>query len=202
ERERIASELHDDTVQEMAAILITLDRVVKAASRGDPETASRTAAQARATLATTTERARRLLFELRPPLLDLGGLGPAVRGAAEQAARDQGFTVTVRADVGRYPQPVEALVYRTMCGLIANAGAHSSARSLAVELSERDGDLIGRVEDDGVGFDVESVLAGGGSPAFSSLEAMRGRIELAGGQLDIDSAPGRGTTATLSLPTA
>jgi signal transduction histidine kinase len=200
ERVRIASELHDDTVQEMAAILLTLDRVVDAARRGDPEAATRSAVQARATLATTTERARRLLFELRPPLLDAGGLGAAVREAAERAGRTSGFEVRVQTDVGRHPQAVEALVYRVMCELIENAVAHSGARRLDVELSLHDDELHGRVEDDGAGFDVQHAL-GAGSAGLSRLGAMRERIVLSGGRLDIHSRQGSGTTARLRVPT-
>jgi signal transduction histidine kinase len=200
ERVRIASELHDDTVQEMAAILITLDRVVDAARRGDPEAATRSAVQARATLATTTERARRLLFELRPPLLDAGGLGPAVRQAAETAGRAGGFEVHAQTDVGRHPQAVEALVYRVMCELIENATAHSGGHRLDVQLALRDEELHGKVEDDGAGFDIERVL-GAGQAAPSRLGAMRERIALSGGRLDIHSRPGSGTTARLRVPT-
>jgi two-component system sensor histidine kinase UhpB len=200
ERDRIASELHDETVQEMAAILITLDRVVGAARRGDPEAATRSAEQARATLASTTERARRLLFELRPPLLDAGGLGPALRAVAEQAGREGGFVVHVTADVGRHPQAVEALVYRVMCELIENAAAHSGAGRLEVELSVQDEDLYGRVEDDGAGFDVQRAL-GDGAAGGSRLGAMRERIVLSGGRLDIHSRQGSGTTARLRVPT-
>jgi two-component system sensor histidine kinase UhpB len=201
ERVRIASELHDDTVQEMAAILITLDRVVDAARRGDPEAATRSAVQARATLATTTERARRLLFELRPPLLDAGGLGPAVREAAERAGRTSGFEVHAQTDVGRHPQAVEALVYRIMCELIDNAAAHSGARRLDVELSLEDDELHGRVEDDGSGFNVQQVLGGAGPAALSRLAAMRERIVLSGGRLDIHSRQGSGTAVRLRVPT-
>jgi signal transduction histidine kinase len=200
ERVRIAGELHDDTVQEMAAILITLDRVVSAAERGDPHTVTQAASQARSTLATATERARRLLFELRPPLLDARGLGAALRGVAERAGRDAGFAVAVHAEVGRHPHAVETLVYRTMSELIANARAHSGAGRLQVALLEDGDHLVGRVEDDGCGFDVDRVLAIGQVRGYSPLAALLERIILAGGELDVHSRPGAGTVAVLRVP--
>jgi signal transduction histidine kinase len=95
---------------------------------------------------------------------------------------------------------VEALVYRVMCELIENAVAHSGARRLDVELSVHDDELLGRVEDDGEGFDVHRAL-GAGPAGLSRLGAMRERIMLSGGRLDIHSGRGSGTTAQLRVPT-
>jgi signal transduction histidine kinase len=191
ERGRIASELHDDTVQELAAILITLDRVVNAARRGDGDVVMSTAVQARTTLATATERARRLLFQLRPPLLDSGGLPAALRSIAGLTTGG-GVDVVIDSQVGRHPQAVEALVYRGMRELIAEARARPGTTRVAVELSQIEGHLVGVVEDDGPHPD---------APVVSAARAgLADRITLAGGTLEIRTTAAGGTSARLRVP--
>lgn len=193
EQARIASELHDDTVQEMAAILITLDRVVNAARRGDTDTVLNTAVQARATLATATEHARRLVFELRPQLLDAGGLHAALRGIAARPDLADGVAVVVGGDVERHPQPLEVLVYRTMGELITAARTRPGVTRVAVELDQVAGHLVGLVEDDGPGDHTKQA-------DHPTLAALVERIRLAGGRLDVSRSPAGGTAARLCLP--
>jgi signal transduction histidine kinase len=85
ERARIAAELHDDTVQVMTATLLSLDRLTRALDEGLHERSKHAARRARETLADDTEWTRRLMFELRPPLLEQSGIAIAVREPAEQA---------------------------------------------------------------------------------------------------------------------
>jgi PAS domain S-box-containing protein len=127
ERARIAADLHDDTVQVITATLLSLDRVSTAIEQDRPERVATAATTARRTLSTAVERTRRLMFELRPPLLEANGLAAAVRDLAQVAAQDGGFEVDVDTDVGRHPQPVEALVYRTLRECMANVVKHSGA---------------------------------------------------------------------------
>jgi signal transduction histidine kinase len=85
ERARIAAELHDDTVQVVTATLLSLDRLTRALDEGLHERSKQAARRARETLADDTEWTRRLMFELRPPLLEQSGIAIAVREPAEQA---------------------------------------------------------------------------------------------------------------------
>jgi len=198
ERRTIAIELHDDTVQVMASVLMTIDRLVRAAeTEGADRTAAR-AREARAVLAEATERTRRLMFELRPQLLESGGLKPAVTALVEHAGREAGFVSDVTIEVGRYDEAAEQLIYRTVLELVTNVRKHARATSVIVELRERDGLIRGKVQDDGAGFDPErrrrrALLNIG-------LDTAEERIRLAGGEAWVDSEPGAGTRVEFVLP--
>ena len=202
ERTRIATELHDDTVQVMAATLISLDRLVKAIERGDRGNATAAITTARATLAAAVERTRRLMFELRPPLLESQGLDTALRDLAETAAREAGFEVSAAISVGRYPEAVETLTYRTAQEAIANARKHAQAGSLRLTLAEQDGHLRGEVADDGCGFDVREVIERRSKRMHMGLDTMIERVRMAGGEIAVESSAGTGTTVTFRIPSA
>jgi signal transduction histidine kinase len=110
ERSRIATELHDDTVQVMTAVLLSMDRVAIAARKTGQEAIEAAVTLARATLEEATDRARRLMFELRPAILYERGLSPALGMLVDQTARETGAVAEVRAHVGRHDRAVEELV--------------------------------------------------------------------------------------------
>jgi two-component system sensor histidine kinase UhpB len=202
ERTRIATELHDDTVQVMTATLMSLDRLTKALERGDGERAAVSVTAARSTLAAAVERTRRLMFELRPALLESQGLDPALRDLAATAAAEAEFEVVADISVGRYPEAVETLTYRTAQEAIANARKHSAARSLRLVLTERDGQLHGEVSDDGCGFDVSQALDRRTRRMHMGLDTMIERVRMAGGEIAVESSQGAGTTVTFRIPAA
>jgi PAS domain S-box-containing protein len=195
ERARIAAELHDDTIQVLAASLLQLDMLRRSVE--DRPQALRRVARLRETLTEAGDRARRLTFALRPQVLEAHGLGPAVTDLMQQAFEGTDTERVVEAPEGRLPWAVEELAYRTISEAIANARTHAGADHVAVRLRD-DGDaLAGEVADDGCGFDVARVLA---DRRHRGSEYMAERVRLAGGELVIDSAPGRGTRVAFSLP--
>jgi len=110
ERSRIATELHDDTVQVMTASLFALDRVALIARRSENQQIESAVTVTRATLEEATARARRLMFELRPSILHEHGIIPAVNVLADETRRETGARTEVRGSVGRYGHDVEELV--------------------------------------------------------------------------------------------
>jgi PAS domain S-box-containing protein len=202
ERTRIATELHDDTVQIMTATLMSLDRLTKAIERGTDEHVTASIATARSTLAAAVERTRRLMFELRPPLLESQGLDPALRDLAATAAAEVGFEVSASIEVGRYPEAVETLAYRTAQEAIANARKHAGARRLGLTLVEDAGQLRGEVRDDGRGFDVLQALDRRANRMHMGLDTMIERVRMAGGEIAVESAEGDGTTVRFCIPAA
>src|SRR5690349_17913444 len=149
ERARIAAELHDDTVQVMAATLFSLDRLEHA----DGADAAAHVRSARELLAAATERTRRLMCELRPPLLEAQGLGPALNELAIQFRRETGVEVKTMLRVQRYPEPIELLVYRVVQEAVSNCRKHARAGHLLIALHEDEAAIAGEVRDDGRGFD-------------------------------------------------
>ncbi len=200
ERARIAEELHDDTVQVLTATLLSLDRQRLSDERGKPEAAAEAAERARHTLALALDRTRRLMFELRPPLLEAHGLAPAVRDLVEHAKQELGLEVGVEVEVPRYPEDFETLVYRIVREAVANVRRHARAHRLEVTLVHADGELVGTVIDDGRGFDVHRALDRHRTRLHLGLDATIERIRLAGGDIEIDSAPGEGTRLSFRIP--
>ncbi len=202
ERARIAEELHDDTVQVLTATLVSLDRQRLSGDRGAYEAAAEAGQRARDTLALALERTRRLMFELRPPLLEAHGLAPAVRDLVEHANHELGLEVAVNVEVPRYAEAFETLVYRIVREAVANVRRHARARRLEVTLIQIDGELRGTIADDGLGFDVHRALDRHRTRMHLGLDATIERVRLAGGAIDIDSSPGEGTRLEFRLPSA
>ena len=202
ERSRIATELHDDTVQVMAAALLALDRVSLVASRSGADDLASAVSMARATLEEATERARRLMFELRPAILHDQGLLRALHVLVAQIAREVGAEGTVAGISRRYDLAVEELVYRCAQEALANVRKHARPRTIVVNFADDDAVLRIDVRDDGCGFDVESVRSRPDAALHFGLDTMIERIRAAGGEAAIDSEVGSGTTVSFTVPLA
>jgi len=186
------------TVQVMAATLFSLDRL-EHADETDLAAHVRTA---RELLAAATERTRRLMFELRPPLLEAQGLGPALNELAIQFRRETGVEVRTALHIHRHPEPIELLVYRVVQEAVSNCRKHAQAAHLVIALHETGSTLSGEVRDDGKGFDAPAALDRSRMRLHLGLEAMRERVVLAGGEYELDTAPGRGTRIAFTIPLA
>jgi PAS domain S-box-containing protein len=200
ERSRIALDLHDDTIQVLAASLLMTDGVIDLASRSSQTEIVSRLRNARGVLAAATERARRLMFELHPTLLDQRGLNPALTALAEQAGRQIEATWTMDVPDARYSWEVEALAFRLIRETISNVRKHSRASHFSVELAERERKLHGIVRDNGRGFDVQRVAEDTKRPMHVGLQSLKERLSLAGGELQIESQGEGGTQISFWLP--
>jgi two-component system, NarL family, sensor histidine kinase UhpB len=198
-RAQIAGELHDDTIQVMTAALMAVERVMLAAVDREPRVAG-ALEDARATLQTAVERARRLTFELRPPLLDAQGVAAALRDLAAEVGDEGGFAVTLEAPDGRFSYTAEDLAFRTVKEALTNARKHSHATRVDVRLWADEDWLHGSIRDDGRGFDVTRALDRSGMRLHLGLDAMRERLRLAGGAVEISSTPGAGARVDFAIP--
>jgi signal transduction histidine kinase len=202
ERARIALDLHDDTIQVLAASLLMTDGAIALAEqRNETEIADRLT-HARDVLAAATERARRLMFELHPTLLDQRGLRAALTALAEQTGQQIGAGWSVEAPDVRYSWAVEALAFRIVREAVTNVRKHSNAGRFEITLAESDSRLCGVVSDDGCGFVTEQTGTSQ-RPLHLGLQSSDERIHLAGGELTVTSTttPGSsGTTVSFWLP--
>jgi signal transduction histidine kinase len=199
ERIRISAELHDDTIQVLTGALFTADLALSETSRPAADSRARLA-RLRELLEQALERTRRLMFELDPQLLRASGLSVAIRELAGEVGREGGFDVQVVGELPRYASQFEALVYRTVRELITNARRHSDCRHLLVSMSGTGDQLTCTVQDDGVGFDVGRVQKRRDSHLHLGLRSATERVLLAGGSVNVTSAPGQGTQVTVALP--
>jgi len=200
ERARIATSLHDDTIQVMTASLLAIDRVLK--RQGVDEDLSSALRRARGTIEQATERTRRLTFELRPAVLHEQGMAPAISAMVGNVAEELGATASVNVPDRRFDWSVEELVYRTVQEAVANVRKHSQAANVLVTVAHRRDRLTGVVADDGKGFDLAEVAARQSRLLHIGLETMVERVRMAGGEVDVDSAPGRGTRVSFDVPLA
>jgi signal transduction histidine kinase len=202
ERQRIAVELHDDTIQVMVAALVGLDACQATIDRDDTDAAVERIARARTTLSEAVDRVRRMTFELRPPLLDAQGLGPAVSDLLDEVAAECGVETRMDVSVRRYSPEIEILAYRTVRELMANVRKHAQAERIELSLHDRGSLLVCSVADDGVGFDWDGVDRPRKRRRMRlhlGLDATVERVRIAGGTFSIDSGPG-GTTVRFTVP--
>jgi PAS domain S-box-containing protein len=198
ERERIAGDIHDDSIQVMAAVGMRLSilrrRLIDPRQREAVD-------QLGDTVQLAIGRLRHLLFELRPPALDRVGLAAALRLYLE-GLREESGTQAVLTDRLIQEPPLDARIalYRVAQEALANVRKHAQAHHVEVLLEERDRGVCVRIRDDGRGFSPDE--ADRHRPGHLGLTAMRERTQTMGGWLRLDSAPGSGTTVEFWMPVA
>jgi signal transduction histidine kinase len=200
ERGRWARELHDESLQSLAGLRVLLS----AARRSEPEELDALLVEGIEQIDGAIAEMRRLIADLRPSTLDQLGLGAALEALGERTVSGAAIKVQVDLDLNfeqgrsgsRLLGEVEDTAYRLVQEALNNALHHGEPRRVAVEVSEEAGSLRVRVSDDGKGFDPEARTDGFG------LIGMRERAELAGGTLELRSAPGAGTTIVATIPAA
>ncbi len=192
ERRRIERNLHDGAQQHLVALAVKLGVVHLQAAR-DPDKARASVVALKGDVDDALETLRDLARGIYPPLLAEQGLGSALAAHARKAT----IPVEVDAeDVGRHPQDLEAALYFCTLEALQNVQKYAGATRACVRLRAAGGTLSVSVRDDGAGFDVETARRGAG------LTNMEDRLEALGGRLRVESAPGRGTTVTATVPLA
>lgn len=199
ERQRIARELHDDTAQRLAGLLI---RLRLARRTEDEDQRDRLLETARKEILEAAESVRRIARGLRPPALEDAGLTAAIRWYVRSQTEPADVDVELELlDVDDLLGVEEKLVvYRVVQEALSNALRHADARRLAVRMTHRDGGLVTEVADDGRGFELERALAPVQGAGLGLL-GMHERAHLVGGRLEVESRPDAGTTVRLAIPT-
>jgi signal transduction histidine kinase len=199
ERRRIASDVHDGVVQDLAGLSFSLtataDRVVK---DGSTEEAASTLRQAAASVRRSMRELRTLLVEIHPPNLHTAGLAAALSDLlAPLAARGIGTNLDVDPDL-TLPEDVEALVFRGAQETLRNVVAHASAGNVWVSVRAADGIAALDVRDDGRGFDVDA-LGAKRAEGHLGLGLLSELARDAGGSVQVRSEAGTGTTIHMEV---
>jgi signal transduction histidine kinase len=200
ERRRWARELHDQTLQDLAGLRLTLSAARRRnASDGLAAAVDDTIAR----LGDGIDALRAIITDLRPAALDQLGAKAALEALVERArgapdAPEVGLVVDLDFEAGRRssrPAPaIEDATYRLIQQAVSNVLKHAAAGRVDISVVERDGVVHIDVRDDGRGFDTDQDAAGFG------LIGMRERVALVGGTLDVRSLPGGGTDVHAELP--
>lgn len=197
ERRRIAADLHDGVVQQLAGLTFTLD----AARLGPPNPPRdrELLAEAAAQLRRTTGEMRSLLVDIYPPNLATEGLAAALSDLADTVERDGVQVELELADADGLPLPVSSVLFRAAQEILRYVVAHSRSRQVSVRLSRPAGRAILAIDDDGQGFE-ESALPERRREGHVGLRSLGDLVRDSGGRLTVRSAPGQGTRVEVEVP--
>jgi signal transduction histidine kinase len=197
ERKRIARELHDETSQGLAVLAMGLEAAQDALRGGRTPRLD----EVKAVAVRTLEDVHRLIFDLRPSVLDDLGLLSAIRWYADRHLGSRG--IAVRCEFGeldrRLPPELETAVFRMCQETMSNVARHAQASAVLIQVGIEGDWLSVEIEDDGRGFDPEAAARREGRRPWGLL-GIRERAEILGGVARIDSSPGQGTRVWVRVP--
>lgn len=191
ERTRIARELHDGVVQELTALKIKMNQV----EENLPETHQSHLTELQKKLETTTQEVRNISYQMMPITLQEFGLIAALEDTLERSLPPHGidFELNCLGIEERLPEKIEVTLFRVCQELINNALKHSQAKFISVLVRKSDQAVHFIFEDNGIGFDVETVQKGIG------LSSLKSRIDLVQGELVFDSEIEKGTRVFIRI---
>lgn len=195
ERSRISRELHDDTAQRLATLLLRLRALSEAR---DDSRRGELSHLLREEIVETADSVRRMARGLRPPELEQLGLTAALQAHARKLEEHENFRLDLRID------PVDPLLddrqqlvlYRIIQEATHNARQHSGAARATLDISVEEEVIAITVSDEGTGFEPDEISARSGG---LGLIGMRERAAMIGGGLSLDSEPGKGTSIVVRL---
>jgi len=196
ERKALSRELHDEIGQLLTALRMELGNLERGRATAGGETDPHLD-QAKKLAESTLRTTRDIAMGLRPAMLDVLGLGPALEWQAREYSRryNTPIRLEVDGDLRDVPDPHRTYLYRIVQEGLTNCARHAQAKNIHVKLEDSSGKLAVLVEDDGVGFDQHSGVVYG-----LGLLGMTERVRELCGQLSIQSEPGKGTRISVVLP--
>lgn len=194
ERKALSRELHDEIGQLLTALRMELGNLERgrATQEVDPHLD-----QAKKLAESTLRTTRDIAMGLRPAMLDVLGLGPALEWQAREFSRryNTPIRLEVDGDLRHVPDPHRTYLYRIVQEGLTNCARHAQAKNIHVKLEDSSDKLSVLVEDDGVGFDQHNGVVYG-----LGLLGMTERVRELSGKLSIQSEPGKGTRIEVVLP--
>ena len=200
ERARIASGIHDDVLGALSFLKIKVSYLQKTQAslnlKGD-------LAEMADTITDMNEKLRHFIFDLSNPILEISGLGPAVKDLLKKVASEHNVKTSINDDKSgkSLNSNQKTFLYKTINELIVNIIKYAEANSIIVSIETNDNDITISVADDGVGFDTsdEERLRYDRNHGFG-LFSIKERLESFGGSMKIHSKIGRGTKVTMKMP--
>jgi len=196
ERERICLEVHDGVTQTLASAFQYLQTLETTLAEGTPP--KQLVLRASALVKQAIQESREVINSLQPATLRDLGLVATLRQEMRQLEQETRWKIDFKADVIRFPQAVEAGLYRIIHEAITNARKHAQSKRLRIRITSADGWAKVKVRDWGVGFSYNpsDVTRGPGI----GLLSMHKRAELLQGSCNIESTPGEGTVVSIAIP--
>ncbi|MGA7192240.1 MAG: sensor histidine kinase [Anaerolineales bacterium] len=197
ERQRLSRQMHDGPAQAMSNFILQTEIAMRLLDV-DPAQAKEELGNLKAAAMGTFQKVRNFIFELRPMMLDDLGLVPTLRKYADAFKEQTGLDVslTITGSERRLEPYLEVMIFRAVQELLGNASHHSQASVVKILLDMGNEMIRVSIDDNGKGFDSESVLNG----KSLGLKLIRERSEMLGGSFDIDSSAGKGSRISFSIP--
>lgn len=201
ERKRIARELHDETTQSLVGLVMRLETATAIPNEAAVKIKS-ILTDIKSLTVRTLDNVHKIIFDLRPSVLDDLGLLSALRWYAENrlGALDIKVRVEVTGEERKFPPQVEIALFRVVQEAINNIVKHANAHNVVLSVEFKDSTIGIEVEDDGKGFDVEAVSWQADKAQGLGLLGMKERVTLLGGKFNIESQPDGGTHLTIEVP--
>jgi signal transduction histidine kinase len=201
DRVRIARSLHDDTAQSISMLIIHLERLGHLVQADAPEI-TRYVTDAQHVANRLLENLRKIIWDLRPSILDDLGLVSAIRWFARTNLEKVGVKVEFYAgsDITRLPSHLETMLFRITQEAISNILRHANASKVSLRLWKANSQLWLEIRDDGCGFDLENTSEAAVEGKRLGLIGIHERVSLVGGEIKIESAQGVGTCLQVHIP--
>lgn len=198
ERRRIARDLHDGPAQVLTNVSMKLDIIAQMID-SSPEMAKSQIVQLHKRVGAVVNEIRHLIYDLRPIAVDEVGIFEATRALCRQLEKN--WNVIIRLDLSTdlvssaIAPAKQVAIYRLVQEILNNVKKHAKAEIITVSFLRENHNLLVRIEDDGVGFDVTYI-----PPLHYGLIGMKERAQFLGGTLAIESEIGKGSTFVIEVP--
>lgn len=200
ERQRLAQQMHDGPAQSLTNLILQAE-IVERLFDAEPARARNELGQLKTSANVTFQRIRDFIFALRPMMLDDLGLLPTIRRYTQQFESLNKLPLTLNLTGDRaLASYVEVTIFRTLQELLTNVAKHAHATRVQVTVNLSAEPILILVEDDGSGFDAAQMVARGRERGNTGLVMLEKRIEMLGGNINYQSATGRGTRVRVVIP--
>ncbi len=200
ERKRVAREIHDGPAQSMANIVMRAEFCLKLLDM-EPEKVRDELIALQHLVRSSLTDVRKIIFDLRPMVLDDLGLEPAIKRYLSNYNEQYGLQINYLffGRQRRLDSTVEVALFRIIQEMVTNIRKHARAKNAVVKIELLRKKINIYVKDDGIGFDPDLVMSDKDGEGYG-LIGMRERIQLLRGEMNIVSAPGQGAAISVSVP--
>lgn len=200
ERKRVAREIHDGPAQSMANIVMRAEFCLKLLDM-DPDKVKAELIALQNLVRMSLMDVRKIIFDLRPMVLDDLGLAPAIKRYLAEYKEQYGLNVEFLffGQQRRLGSSIEVAIFRIIQETVTNIRKHAQAKSAVVKMEVLRKKINIHIKDDGIGFDLDSVMAEKELEGYG-LVGIRERVILLKGKMDIKTGPGQGTSINITVP--
>jgi len=200
ERRRLARDLHDGVIQNLSGIIFSLSFLGKALDPKD-KVAPKEIEQIEKIVEDTIGDLRRVIYDLRPTMLDSLGLVPTLEKHLERFGQQNNIATVYKPQVKeRLSGVVETALYRLAQEALNNIKKHAQAKKVTLDLKLNNGSAVMCVKDDGLGFDMAEIRKRVSQDSGFGLSGMKERVQSLNGDVEITSKPGEGTLVKVTVP--